>query len=129
MGSINTVNSKGVTQEVKRFEKSKWVVIALIVAVAVWGNVHFGQMLLLYRVLALVGLGIVAAFIALQTHKGALFWNMLKEAKAEVRKVIWPTRQETMQTTLIVVIAVVIMGLILWGIDSLLGWLVQRFIS
>ena len=129
MGSINTVNSKGVTQEAKRFEKSKWAVIALIIAVAVWGNVHFGQMLLLYRVLALVGLGIVAAFIALQTRKGALFWNMLKEAKAEVRKVIWPTRQETMQTTLIVVIAVVIMGLILWGIDSLLGWLVQRFIS
>lgn len=125
---MSTVN-KDVKRPEARSEVAKWIFIILLVAVGVWGNVHFSQVMLLYRVLALVGLGVIAVFVAKYTQKGALFWDMLKEAKAEVRRVIWPTRQETMQTTLIVVVVVLLMGLVLWGIDSLLGWLVQSFIS
>jgi len=128
MENMSTVN-KEVKQPRTRSETGKWIVVALIIAVGVWGNAYFNQVMLLYRVLALVVLGIIGVAIAKQTRQGHLFWEMLKEAKAEVRRVIWPTRQETMQTTLIVVVVVLLMGLVLWGIDTLLSWLVQSFIS
>ncbi|TIR54961.1 MAG: preprotein translocase subunit SecE, partial [Mesorhizobium sp.] len=47
----------------------------------------------------------------------------------EIRKVVWPTRQETTQTTLIVVAVVLVMALLLWGLDSLLGWLVSLIVG
>ena len=53
----------------------------------------------------------------------------MKEARIEIRKVVWPTRQETTQTTLIVVAVVLVMALLLWGLDSLLGWLVSLIVG
>ena len=61
------------------------------------------------------GLGVAAL-----TSKGQEFIAFAKEAKLEVRKVVWPTRQETVQTTFIVMIATVITALILWGLDGAL---------
>ena len=49
--------------------------------------------------------------------------------RSEIRKVVWPTRQETTQTTLIVVAVVLVMALLLWGLDSLLGWLVSMIVG
>jgi len=64
----------------------------------------------------------------LQTMKGQKFLGMAKEARVEIRKVIWPTRPETTQTTLIVLAAVAIVALLLWLIDSLLSWIIQSLI-
>ena len=83
----------------------------------------------MYRTVALVVLGLVAAFVALQTVKGKAFWSLLKEARIEIRKVVWPNRTETTQTTLIVVAVVLVMALILWGLDTLLGWIISQFIG
>ncbi|MDD7804590.1 MAG: preprotein translocase subunit SecE [Endozoicomonas sp. (ex Botrylloides leachii)] len=112
-----------------RFDGLKWTLVAIITAAGVYGNYYFSAEPLLYRALGLVALAIIASFIGLQTLKGRGFWELLKEAKAEIRKVVWPTRQETIQTTLIVVVVVLIMGLILWALDSLLGWIVSSFIG
>jgi preprotein translocase subunit SecE len=54
---------------------------------------------------------------------------LAKEARVEIRKVVWPTRQETTQTTLIVVAVVLVMALVLWGLDSLLGWLISLIVG
>jgi len=107
----------------------KWLVVLLLVAGAVAGNIYYADQSLLYRVLALVALAIVAAFVAVQTEQGGAFWKLTKEARTEIRKVVWPTRQESTQTTLIVVGFVLLMSLILWGLDSLLGWLVSLVIG
>ena len=112
-----------------RFDSVKWVAVAILVAVGVVGNSYFSDQSLLYRVLGLVALGAVAALIALQTAKGAAFWTLVKGSRTEIRKVVWPTRQETVQTTLIVVGVVLIVALFLWGLDSLLGWLVSLVIG
>ncbi|GGE59171.1 protein translocase subunit SecE [Halopseudomonas oceani] len=112
-----------------RFDVIKWVVVALIVSVGVFGDSYFSAEPVLYRAIALVVLGLVAGFVALQTSKGKAFWSLLKEARIEIRKVVWPTRQETTQTTMIVVAVVLVMALILWGLDSLLGWIVSQFIG
>ncbi len=125
---MNTVIKDEKRQE-GRHDTIKWFVVAIIIAAGVWGNSHFQEVSLLYRVMVLVFMGIVVAFVAKQTRKGSLFWEMLKEAKAEVRRVVWPTRQEVIQTTLIVLVVVLLMGLVLWGVDSLLGWVVKNFIQ
>lgn len=112
-----------------RFDTAKWVVVAVLVAAAVVGNSYFADQSLLYRVLGIVALALVAAMVALQTAKGASLWALVKGARTEIRKVVWPTRQETVQTTMIVVAFVIVVALILWGLDSLLGWLVSLVIG
>lgn len=107
----------------------KWIVVILLVAIGVIGNSYYSDQSLLYRVIALIALAAVAAFIALQTFKGKAFFTLFKEAKNEIRRVVWPTRQETTQTTAIVIVVVLIVALILWGMDSLLGWFVSGFIG
>jgi len=103
--------------------------VAALVVVAVVGNQYYSAEPILYRVLAVLAIGVVAAFVALQTSKGRSFAVLLKEARGEIRKVVWPTRQETTQTTLIVVVVVLVMALLLWGLDSLLGWLVSMVVG
>jgi preprotein translocase subunit SecE len=114
---------------VSRFDSVKWAVVFALLAVGVVGNSYFSDQSLLYRVLGMVALGGVAGLVALQTAKGAATWALIKGSRTEIRKVVWPTRQETVQTTLIVVGFVVIVALFLWGLDSLLGWLVSLVIG
>lgn len=112
-----------------RFDMLKWLVVAALVVVGVVGNQYFSAEPILYRVLALLVVSAVAGLIGLQTSKGQAFWVLAKEARVEIRKVVWPTRQETTQTTLIVVAVVLVMALLLWGLDSLLGWLVSLIVG
>jgi len=98
----------------------KWLVAIALLAGAVVGNYMYADQSVLLRAIGVVvavaaGLGIAAV-----TEKGRTFLAFAKEARIEVRKVIWPTRQETTHTTLIVMVATVIMALILWGLDGIL---------
>jgi len=63
--------------------------------------------------------------IALLTSKGKATVAFAREARTEVRKVVWPTRQETLHTTLIVAAVTAVMSLILWGLDGILVRLVS----
>jgi len=78
----------------------------------------------LYRVLGLLAFVAMALGVIYTTQKGQSLWTFARDARMEVRKVIWPTRQETMQTTLMVIIMVIIMGIMLWLIDMILRWAV-----
>ena len=112
-----------------RFDTAKWLIVVALVAVAVVGNSYYADQSLLYRVLGIVALGVVAGLVALQTAKGAAFWSLIKGSRTEIRKVVWPTRQETVQTTMIVVAFVIVVALLLWGLDAFLGWLVSLAIA
>jgi preprotein translocase subunit SecE len=79
----------------------------------------------LLRVLGVVAAAIVAVLLSYRTALGRLAWGFISDARMEVRKVVWPTRQETIQVTLLVLVMVVFMGVLLWGMDTLLGWGVQ----
>ena len=72
----------------------------------------------------LVALGGSVA-LALQTDKGRIFLGFIRESQVEVRKVVWPTRQETVQTTLVVMFVVVVASILLWLLDLALGGLVR----
>ena len=104
--------------------------IKLLLAVAVLvggivGYYHFVEYTTIYRVLGLLGMVAVALFLILQTAKGKSLWQFAGASKAEVRKVVWPTRQETIQTTLVIMVVVLITSIFLWGVDSLLGVIVK----
>ncbi len=76
--------------------------------------------------LAVVGLGV---WVALSTSKGKGLLNFMSGARTEVRKMVWPTRAETMQTTLMVAIIVILLSIFLWIVDMLLGWGVKALLA
>ncbi|WP_394222478.1 preprotein translocase subunit SecE [Alteromonas gracilis] len=98
----------------------KWVVVFALLAGLVTANTMYGEISVLYRAIAIVVVVAVAGFIAATTEKGSTFLSFAKESRTEVRKVVWPTRQEANQTTLIVLAATLIMALILWGLDGII---------
>ena len=98
----------------------KWVVVFALLAGLVTANTMYGEISVLYRAIAIVVVVAVAGFIAATTEKGSTFLNFAKESRTEVRKVVWPTRQEANQTTLIVLAATLVMALILWGLDGII---------
>jgi preprotein translocase subunit SecE len=100
----------------------KQVLSVVFVAAGVAAFYYFSDVQLLYRVLGLVGVVIIVLGIMLTTDVGRSVWSFVLESKQEVRKVVWPTREETMRTTLLVFAMVFIVGLILWLLDMFLFW-------
>ena len=101
-------------------EAMKWVVVVALLLVAIVGNYLYRDIMLPLRALAVVILIAAAGGVALLTTKGKATVAFAREARTEVRKVIWPTRQETLHTTLIVAAVTAVMSLILWGLDGIL---------
>ena len=112
--------AKTETEVSNKMDTFKLVMAIAILLAGIAGFYYYAEESLLYRVLGLVGLVVVAAGIAFTTSTGHAILSFGREARAEVRKVVWPTRQETVQTTLMVVVAVIILGIFLWLIDMML---------
>ena len=98
------------------------IVALLILIAAAVGFYIFSDESLLYRVIGLLVATGIAAVIAYQTSKGKSYWGLFQNTQTEVKKVVWPSRQETIQMTLIVVIMVIVMAIFLWILDQFLGW-------
>ncbi|AOT09891.1 preprotein translocase subunit SecE [Pseudoalteromonas luteoviolacea] len=98
----------------------KWLVAVVLLTGAVVGNYMYADMSALVRAVGVVVAVGAALGIAATTEKGRTFIAFAKESRIEVRKVVWPTRQEATHTTFIVMIATVIMALVLWGLDGIL---------
>ncbi|QUI62228.1 preprotein translocase subunit SecE [Pseudoalteromonas sp. A22] len=98
----------------------KWLTAIALLTGAVVGNYLYADLSVLVRAVGVVAAIAAALGILVTTEKGRTFIAFAKESRIEVRKVIWPTRQEAAHTTFIVIIATVIMALILWGLDGIL---------
>ncbi|MCW8330753.1 preprotein translocase subunit SecE [Photobacterium sp. SDRW27] len=103
----------------------KWVAVFALLAAAVVGNYLYSDVSVVLRAAAVVVLVAVAGGIAALTAKGKTAITFARESRMEVRKVVWPTRQEATQTTFIVLAVTVIMALALWGIDGIMVRLVR----
>lgn len=110
-------------------EAIKWVVVAALVAVAVYGNGHYSAVSPLYRAVGVLVIGLAAAFVALQTEQGRAFNQLRKDSMVELRKVVWPSRQETLQTTLIVLLFVAVVALLMFVLDWALNGAVSTIIG
>jgi preprotein translocase subunit SecE len=81
------------------------------------------------RVAVLIVVTLLASWVAAQTQKGSTFFRFLKESDIERRKVVWPTHQEAVQTSMMVIIVVIIISLFLAGVDWMIGALVRSLLS
>ncbi|WP_233138871.1 preprotein translocase subunit SecE [Aggregatibacter actinomycetemcomitans] len=98
-----------------------WLLTVLIIAVAAFSNIYFqDQYSTPIRVVAIVVLLSVSLGVAASTNQGGKALGFFKDARTELRKIVWPTRPEATQTTLMVVGVTVFVSLILWGLDSII---------
>jgi preprotein translocase subunit SecE len=122
------MNASTETQPSGSLDSLKWMIVIIILAGVVFANYFFGDESVLIRAVGAVVAVVIAGAIAMQTVKGHNAIAFAKESRTEIRKVVWPTRQEAVQTTGIVLFATFIMSLVLWGLDSTL-FLIVGFIT
>jgi preprotein translocase subunit SecE len=105
----------------------KWLVVAVLVVAGIAANYYYIQQPWPLRLLGWLFLLAIAAAVAYQTSQGKQVVDFTHESRIELRKVVWPTRQETVQITFLIAGVVVLLALLLWGIDGVLlrivGWL------
>jgi preprotein translocase subunit SecE len=104
------------------FDVIKLIIAVLLVLAGITGFYVYSEESQLYRILGLIAVVLLAAGIALSTASGKGLLAFMKNARTEVRKMVWPTRIETMQTTLMVVVIVILLAIFLWLVDMLLGF-------
>ncbi len=98
-------------------DKIKLFIAVLVFAAGIAGYYFLGDKSQLIRVLTLLVAGGVAMAVFLQTPAGRASWAFIKEARIELRKVVWPARKETVQVTLAVIVMIIAVALFLWLID------------
>ena len=98
-------------------DKLKLILAVLIVISGIGGFYYFGDKAELIRWAALLAAFVVAIILAAPTALGRSAWEFIKGARLELRKVIWPTKKETMQVTLVVFVMVVLVAVYMWVID------------
>jgi len=81
------------------------------------------------RVLMVLGGAIAGIGIAMTSTQGQQLWHFIQGSRVEIRKVVWPTRQETTQTAIAVFVFTLVMMLFFWGLDSGLLWLTRALVS
>ena len=105
--------------------KSNKSYLMLSIGVLITGMIlfyYYSDVRLFYRVVGMISVVIFSAFIAYQSDFGKLVYSYVTDSRVELKKVTWPTKQETTQTTLGVIFIVIIVGILLWLFDMLLGW-------
>ncbi len=112
-----------------RLDGFKWAVAILLLGGAIGAFYVYSEESLLLRVIGLLVVSAISGTIILQTEKGRQAWEFAREARTEVRKVVWPTRKETLQTTAVVIVMVSIVAVFLWLLDMLLAWIVRSVIG
>lgn len=101
-------------------DMAKWVVSIALLVGTIAGNTYFDEVSLLYRAVAIVITVAIALLVAAKTEKGRDALEFARESRTEIRKVVWPSRQETRTTTLIVLGATVIVGIFLYLLDLII---------
>jgi preprotein translocase subunit SecE len=109
-------------------DKIKLAIAVALVAAGIWGYYWLGDQALVLRILAVLAGVVAAVAVAWTSEPGKQFAGFAREAVEEVKKVVWPTRKETMQTTAAVFAFVVVMAVFLWISDKTLEWVLYDLI-
>jgi len=110
------------------------IVRLLIAAVALVGGLYAyyyyqAEVAQALRVLMVLGGAIVGIGIAMTSTQGQRLWHFIQGSRVEIRKVVWPTKQETTQTAIAVFVFTLVMMLFFWGLDSGLLWLTRTLVE
>ena len=102
-----------------------WLVVAILTATAFFCTYYYTFSGPIQSILWLAWFLLSLGF-AYFTTTGKQVFQFAQESKVELLKVVWPTRQETIQTTTIVIVMVTLTGFILWGVDSIMMWAIAK---
>jgi len=111
-----------VEQESSGFDTAKLALAILVIIAGLGGFYIYAEQSLLVRVVGLLVALSVALGLIYATNVGRSFVLFAQGSKIELKKIVWPTKKETMQTTMIVGVMVLFVGILLWMFDSLLMW-------
>ena len=100
----------------------KLILAAAVLVAGIVAYYYFENESILLRVAGLLVALAIGVVIAFQSMQGQNLWRFIHSSRNEIRKVIWPTRQETMQTTLTVLVFTLILGVFFWILDLILLW-------
>jgi preprotein translocase subunit SecE len=100
-------------------------IVILVASLAVFYLNPLALTSLLFKVLILVAGLVVAGLVFISGSEGKSFVSFMKETKIELKKVVWPTREETTKTTGMIIVAVIIVSIFLWIVDAFFTWMVQ----
>ena len=98
---------------------------AAILAGGIAGFYLLGDLPIWVRWIIVLAALVAGTLVGLQSQQGRTFWAFVQSSRIELRKVVWPNRQETIQVTIVVFAMVIVLGLFFWGLDSLLGFLTR----
>jgi preprotein translocase subunit SecE len=116
-------------QPTSAIDSFKLMSALLVLLAGVVGFYYFEEESQLLRVLGMLAVAVIAFLIAATSDVGRRSLGFVKDARVEVRKVVWPTRQETIQTTIAVLFMVVLVAIMLWLFDMFLGWGVSKLLA
>jgi preprotein translocase subunit SecE len=119
------MNAKTETEGSATFDTIKLLLALAAIVGGMVGYYRFPELALPLRVLMVLGGVAVGIAIGMATARGQALWHFIQGSRVEIRKIVWPTRQETTQITIAVFIFTLLIGLFFWGLDSLLLWLTR----
>jgi preprotein translocase subunit SecE len=107
-------------------DTAKLILAIGIVVAGLFAYYYFGDSPTLLRALGVIVALALAALVALQSMQGRDLWKFVQAARVELRKVVWPTREETVQTTIAVMVFALIMGVFFWLLDLFLLYVTSK---
>jgi preprotein translocase subunit SecE len=114
-------------EEQPTFVDTAKLALAIVVVLAgLVGYYYFADASTLLRALAVIAALAIGAAVAFTSLQGRLLWKFIQGARVELNKVVWPTREETIQTTLVVLVVALFGGVFFWLLDLFLLWLTTR---
>lgn len=108
-----------------RLDVLKWLLVIVIIIGGMVANIYYSQVAGSIRAAVAIVLLAIALGLAFLTAPGRKALVFLKAARVELRKIVWPTRQEAIRTAMVVIGMVLVMSIILWGIDSVFLWIIS----
>ena len=107
-------------------DTAKLALAIVVVLAALVGYYYFADVSQLLRTLGVMVAFALATVVAFTSLQGRTLWKFIQGARVELNKVVWPTREETIQTTLVVLVVALLGGVFFWLLDSFLLWVTTR---
>ncbi len=124
------MNAQTETSESGVLDIIKLTIAAVALVGGLYGYYYYeNDVALPLRVLMVLGGTGAGIAIAMTSTQGRRLWHFIQGSRVEIRKVVWPTRQETTQTAIAVFVFTLILALFFWGLDSLLLWITQQLVG
>ncbi len=107
----------------------KLLIAAGVLVGGLFAYYYYIEVSLPLRVLMVLGGTVAGIAIGMTSTQGKRLWAFIQGSRVEIRKVVWPTREETTQTAIAVFVFTLIMALFFWGLDSFLLWLTRSLVG